>query len=73
MRHEFMKTTVRKMAMVVNQVRMEDEDSLDLMFWMSKDASERLREVSRLRKNYFTWLNGSFPQKIEKVVNKRLL
>jgi len=68
-----MKTTVRKMAMVVNQVRMEDEDSLDLMFWMSKDASERLREVSRLRKNYFTWLNGSFPQKIEKVVNKRLL
>jgi len=59
--------------MVVNQVRMEDEDSLDLMFWMSKDASERLREVSRLRKNYFTWLNGSFPQKIEKVVNKRLL
>ena len=73
MRHEFMKTTIRKMAMVVNQVRMEDEDSLDLMFWMSKDASERLREVSRLRKNYFTWLNGSFPQKIEKVVNKRLL
>jgi len=68
-----MKTTIRKMAMVVNQVRMEDEDSLDLMFWMSKDASERLREVSRLRKNYFTWLNGSFPQKIEKVVNKRLL
>ena len=68
-----MKTTIRKMAMVVNQVRMEDEDSLDLMFWMSKNASERLREVSRLRKNYFTWLNGSFPQKIEKVVNKRLL
>lgn len=68
-----MKTTIRKMTMVVNQVRMEDEDSLDLLFWMSKDASERLREVCRLRKDYFTWLNGSFPQKIEKVVNKRLL
>ena len=59
--------------MVVNQVRMEDEDSLDLLFWMSKDASERLREVCRLRKDYFTWLNGSFPQKIEKVVNKQPL
>jgi hypothetical protein len=68
-----MKTTIRKMAMVVNQVRMEDEDSLDLLFWMSKDASERLREVCRLRKDYFTWLNGSFPQKIEKVVNKQPL
>lgn len=68
-----MKTTARKMAMVVNQVRMEDEDSLDLIFWLSKDASERLKEVSRLRRDYFTWLNGSFPKKIEKVINKRPL
>ena len=68
-----MKTIERKIAMVVNQVRMEDEDSLDLLFWMSKDASERLREVCRLRKDYFTWLNGSFPLKIEKVVNKQPL
>lgn len=30
--------------MVVNQVRMEDEDSLDLIFWLSKDASEDFKK-----------------------------
>jgi len=38
---------------------------------LSKTASERLSEVSRLRKNYFTWADGTFPDKIEKVVHQR--
>ncbi|MND00269.1 hypothetical protein D3C83_188190 [compost metagenome] len=59
--------------MVVNQIKMEDEDALDLLFWQGKDVSERLQEVYRLRQSYFTWLNGSFPAKIEKVVNRRPL
>jgi hypothetical protein len=63
--------TSRKMVMVVNHVKMEDEDALDVGFWLNKTPSERLAEVVRLRKNYFTWLNGSFPQKIEKVVSFR--
>ncbi|WP_211480932.1 hypothetical protein [Arcticibacter eurypsychrophilus] len=67
MKHE------RKMAMVVNQVKMEDEDSLDVLFWLSKSAAERLSEVSRLRRNYFTWADGKFPEKIEKVVHQRKL
>ncbi|WP_211480904.1 hypothetical protein [Arcticibacter eurypsychrophilus] len=67
MKHE------RKMAMVVNQVKMEDEDSLDVLFWLSKSASERLSEVSRLRKNYFTWADGQFPEKMVKVVHQRRL
>ena len=67
MKHE------RKMAMVVNQVKMEDEDQLDVLFWLSKSASERLSEVSRLRRNYFTWADGLFPEKIEKVVHQRKL
>lgn len=67
MKHE------RKMAMVVNQVKMEDEDSLDVLFWLSKTASERLSEVSRLRRNYFTWADGLFPEKIEKVIHRRKL
>jgi len=62
---------VRKMAVVVNQVKMEDEDHLDVLFWLGKSASERLSEVSRLRKNYFTWADGIFPDKIEKVVHQR--
>jgi hypothetical protein len=63
----------RKMAMVVNQVKMEDEDSLDVAFWLKKSPSERLAEVARLRRNYFTWADGSFPDKIEKVVHRRKL
>ncbi|MDB5091620.1 MAG: hypothetical protein JWR09_5614 [Mucilaginibacter sp.] len=59
------------MAMAVNHVKMEVEDSLDVGFWLSKTPSERLAEVVRLRKKYFTWLNGSFPQKIEKVVHQK--
>jgi len=61
----------REMAKVVNHVKMEDEDYLDVLFWSSKSMSERLEEVTRLRKNYYTWLNGSFPEKITKVVNMR--
>jgi len=63
----------RKMAMVVNHVKMEDEDALDVKFWLTKSPSERLAEVVRLRKNYFTWVNGSFPEKIELVVHQRKL
>jgi hypothetical protein len=63
----------RKIAMVVHQIRMEDEDSHDVLFWLSKTASERLSEVSRLRKNYFTWADGTFPERIEKVVSRRKL
>ena len=68
-----MEPKVRKMAMVVNKVRMKDEDTLDVAFWLSQPISERLKAVTLLRKNYFTWLNGSFPERITKVVNKRKL
>lgn len=61
----------RRMIKVVNFVRMDDEDSLDVLFWQKKSATERLQEVTRLRKSYYSWLNGSFPEKIEKIVNKK--
>jgi hypothetical protein len=61
----------RKMIKVVNHVKMEDEDYLDVLFWRSKSVAERLGEVTRLRKNYYTWLNGSFPEKIIKVATTR--
>lgn len=63
----------RKMALVMNQVKMEDEDRLDVLHWLKRSASERLAEVSRLRKSYFTWRDGRFPEKIEKVVRFRKL
>ena len=61
----------RKIAMVVNHVKMEDEDRLDVLYWRSKSAYDRLYEVARLRKGYYTGLNGSFPEKIVKVVSLR--
>jgi len=59
--------------MVVQQVKMEDEDQLDVLFWLNKPVSERLSEVSRLRRNYYIWADGAFPDKIEKVVHRRKL
>ena len=59
--------------MVVNHVKMEDEDTLDVAFWLSKTPSERLAEVFRLRKNYFTNNESLFPEKMEKVVHTRKL
>lgn len=50
---------------------MEDEDAFDIRYWQCKSVSERLSEVVRLRRIYYTWLNGSFPEKIEKVVSTR--
>jgi len=61
----------RKIAKVVNHVKMEDEDALDVLFWQSRSVLERLEEVARLRRNYYTWLNGSFPEKMTKVVTTR--
>jgi hypothetical protein len=68
-----MEPKVRKMAMVVNRVKMEDEDELDVLFWLNQPIAERIKAVTSLRRNYFTWLNGSFPDKIAKVVNRRKL
>lgn len=61
----------RKIEIVVNQVKMDDEDTLDVSFWLDKSPSERLAEVCRLRRNYFTWVNGYFPEKMEKVISQR--
>jgi hypothetical protein len=61
----------REIAKVVRHVKMEDEDYLDALFWRSKSMAERLQEVTRLRKNYYTWLNGSFPEKMTKVISIR--
>ncbi|MEO9172118.1 MAG: hypothetical protein ABI203_03450 [Mucilaginibacter sp.] len=61
----------RQMAKVVNQVEMTDEDHLDIIFWQSQSFSERLQEVVRLRKNYYTWLNGSFPATMNRIITSR--
>lgn len=59
------------MVMVASHVKMDEEDALDVAFWLAQTPSSRLAEVFRLRKNYFTWANGSFPQKMDKVISQR--
>ena len=61
----------RKIAAVVNHVKLEDEDELDVAFWLSQTPSSRLAEVSRLRRNYYTHINGSFPERMERIVSQR--
>jgi hypothetical protein len=63
----------RKMSLVINQIHPEDEDRLDVEYWMSKTPNERLAEVYRLRRNYYIWLNGIYPDKIERVITQRNL
>jgi len=63
----------RKMAMVAKQVKMEEEDLLDVQFWLSRPPAERIAETTRLRRAYYTWLLGSYPERIEKTVSRRKL
>jgi len=64
---------LRKIAPVVNHVKIEDEDTLDVLFWQQQAPSDRIGELTRLRINYYTWLNGFYPAKIEKVATHRKL
>jgi hypothetical protein len=61
----------RKIALVVSQIQMDDENQLDVAFWLRKTPAERLSEVFRLRQDYFKWAQGEFPQKMIKAVNYR--
>lgn len=61
------------MEKVVNFIKQDEEENLYIQYWLQQPVIERLREVTRLRYNYYKWLNKSFPVKVEKVVNKQLL
>lgn len=61
----------RKMQVVANKVRMDDEDFLDVQFWLKQPASARIAEVTRLRNEYYSWLMGEFPSQMVKTVLRR--
>jgi len=63
----------RKIAMVANQVKMDEEDSRDVSYWLKQPASARLAEVVRLRREYHLRVDGVFPDRIEKKVSRRKL
>lgn len=60
----------RKMAMVASQVKIDEEDLRDIQFWLARPASERIAEVTRLRRAYYSWLLGTYPQHMEKTVTQ---
>ncbi|MFA6086873.1 hypothetical protein [Mucilaginibacter sp.] len=61
------------MEKVVNFIKQNEEEMLYIQYWLKQPVIERLKEVTRLRYNYYKWLNKSFPDKIEKVVNRQPL
>jgi hypothetical protein len=61
------------MEKVVNFIKQNEEEMLYIQYWLKQPVIERLKEVTRLRYNYYKWLNKSFPNKIEKVVNRQPL
>ena len=44
----------KKNSKSFSQVKMDDEDMIDVLFWLNKTSAERIAEVTRLRKNYYT-------------------
>jgi len=61
------------MEKVVNFIKQDEQETQYIQYWLQQPVIERLREVTRLRYNYYKWLNKSFPEKIEKVVSRRPL
>ena len=43
------------MAMVSKQVKMEEEDLRDILFWLDRPVAERIAEVTRLHRAYYGW------------------
>lgn len=52
--------------MVSKQVKMEEEDLRDILFWLDRPVAERIAEVTRLRRAYYGWLFGTYPPHMEK-------
>lgn len=58
-----MEPKVRKMAMVVNRVKMDDEDELDVVFWLNQPISERIKAITLLRRHYLLGSMAHFLKK----------
>jgi hypothetical protein len=63
----------RKIIAVVKKSSIEEAAEDYLFFWMNKSVKERFEELLRLKKNYWSWKLGHYPDHIEKVVLKRSL
>lgn len=61
----------RKMQMVVHKIKMDEEDQMDVQFWLKQPVSVRIAEVTKLRYEYYTWLLGEFPKQMEMTVTRK--
>ncbi|HEY0897672.1 MAG TPA: hypothetical protein VGE15_14025 [Sphingobacteriaceae bacterium] len=59
--------------MVSRAIKIDEEDSEDVRFWLARSPQERIAEVTRLRFGYYSALLGKYPEHIEKVVSRRKL
>ena len=63
----------RKIVLAVKKSSVQEAADDYLFFWMDKNINERFEELLRLKKNYWSWKLGNYPNRIEKVVFKRSL
>ena len=63
----------RKISLVAKRSSVNEASDDYLFFWVDKNITERLEELLRLKKNFWSWKLGSYPKGIEKVVFKRSL
>jgi hypothetical protein len=55
---------------VVSRVTFRQAEERDIEYWQNVSAEDKLSEVERLRKSYWSWKLGSYPQSMTKVVSK---
>ena len=55
------------MELVGKKISFADAEEETLSFWASKSWMERLQETERLRRMIWTYLLGSYPEKMEKI------
>ena len=63
----------RKIAIVSKKSSLQEAEDDYLFFWADKNVKDRFEELLRLKKNYWGWKLGNYPNSIEKVVFKRSL
>ncbi len=66
------KATKRRIAPVARIVKLEDQDRLDLEYWLSRSPEERFNAVHEIRKEYSLQRYGSYGrlQRVYRIVKR---
>ena len=62
----------RKIAMVATKVSFAEAEEVDLEYWMSLSATERLKELYSLKQMNWASKDKPYPKHMEKVAEKKI-